>query len=371
MPATKPIQIATLLACILCLACSGCSSLGLSCFPSGHFLTDKAEAVLNQSPQVGQSVVPRELDLGVVPVHYLQPGDALLIEPVELDSEIQIPGDQRVMADGSIDLGKYGRVLVAGLTLEMTENLIRRTIVDTDRDNQDAGERKKDRASVNVRLLEPVTRYYVLGEVHSPGSYPLTGNETVLDGILTAGGLTSSAAPCKILLARPTQPCSCRVTLPVCYREITQLGDTTTNYQLQPGDRIFVATRSWCEELKFWQATKTCPRCCGKQTACADPAIVSQINPMGRLGTTSAPIDTAAESTASLDGITIETNDPLMDFELDTASSNGLIQEASPIETKTGERATETSVPDRLPSTADGELDFSAPPTPQRFEPFE
>ena len=38
---------------------------------------------------------------------------------------------------------------------------------------------------------------------------------------------------------RPTPPRSCRVVLPICYRQITQLGDTSTNYQIKPGDRIY------------------------------------------------------------------------------------------------------------------------------------
>lgn len=254
-----------ILAC-LPLVLTGCSSLGLSCFPTGHFLTEQSEEVLNRSPRIAE--LPRELQLGVVPAHYLQPGDVLLVEPTDLESDVRIPADQQVMADGSVDLGGFGRVMVAGLTLEASETLMERTI-------EDSGHKP---TRINVRLLEPIDRFYVLGEVNSPGSYPLSGHESVLDGILAAGGLTSAAAPCKILLARPTLPGSCRVTLPICYREITQLGDTSTNYQLQPGDRIFVATRSWCEELKFWEANKTCERCCGCQSACPDPQFASPGN---------------------------------------------------------------------------------------------
>jgi len=97
----------------------------------------------------------------------------------------------------------------------------------------------------------------------------------VLDGIMAAGGLTSRASACDMLLARPTDPPSCRVTLPVCYRAITQLGDTTTNYQLRPGDRIFVARQSTFEELHFWRGSTTCPRCCDRQRACRDPSIAT------------------------------------------------------------------------------------------------
>src|SRR5690606_19348356 len=64
---------------------------------------------------------------------------------------------------------------------------------------------------------------------------------------------------------------SCRVTLPSCYRARTQLGDTTTNYQLQPGDRVYVATRTLGEGLAFWRARKTCDRCNGLQCPCPEP----------------------------------------------------------------------------------------------------
>ena len=50
-------------------------------------------------------------------------------------------------------------------------------------------------------------------------------------------------------MSRPTSPDSCRLVLPICYLEIVQHGDTTTNYQLAPGDRIFVPSRSPWEQM--------------------------------------------------------------------------------------------------------------------------
>lgn len=252
----------------LFICTSGCSSLGLSLYPTGHFLTNQADDVLDNAPRAGN--LPRELAATVLPAHYLQPGDVLLIEPVEIDSDIRFPADQRVLADGTVDLAGYGRVVVAGLTLENAEQLIEGTIAAIE----------EDPIAVNVQLLENVHRFYVLGEVASPGSYPLIGFETVLDGIVAAGGLTEDSAPCKILLSRPTPPPSCRVVLPICYREITQLGDTTTNYQLQPGDRIYVASRGCLDELFFWRANRTCDRCRGCQVPCRDPSIAMFSNPL-------------------------------------------------------------------------------------------
>jgi hypothetical protein len=99
----------------------------------------------------------------------------------------------------------------------------------------------------------------------------LIGRETVLDGLMAAGGLSDSASEGKIILSRPTAPRSCRVVLPICYDHIVQLGDTTTNYQLQPGDRIYVGTRTFCEAVRFWQSgTPTCPDC--STGGCSDPS---------------------------------------------------------------------------------------------------
>lgn len=269
-----------LLATSLLVAAVGCSSTGFSFSPPRHLLTDQAEAVVSRAPR--HVDLPRELNETVLVAHYLQPGDVLIVEPVELDSPVRFPADQKVLADGTIDLGGYGRVIVAGLTLEAAESAIEKTI-----DDRDAKP-----AQVNVRLLDSVHRFYVLGEVASPGSYPFVGNEKVLDAIMAAGGLTSQADQCRIILARPTPPPSCRVALPICYREITQLGDTTTNYQLQPGDRIYVASRRLCDDLKFWKAGETCDRCCGCQSQCPDPLVATFRNPIASVLPAAPPLPT-------------------------------------------------------------------------------
>ncbi len=337
----------------LLLSLTGCSSLGLSLFPTGHFLTKQAEDILARSPRTVD--LPRELSMGVEPIHHLQPGDVLLIEPVELDSDVRIPADQKVLTDGSVDLGKYGRVIIAGLTVEGSEALIEQTILES-------GE---EATQINVRMLDPIHRYYVLGEVNSPGSYPLEGFESVLDGILAAGGLTSAASPCKILLARPTSPDSCRVTLPVCYREITQLGDTSTNYQLRPGDRILVSTRSCCEEMMFWQATKTCDRCCRCQTACVDPNMIAPVNPMARVARSIMPVTSSPTNSSSTVETTLRstTTSPVVSAE--TSPSD-----LPPFTSKSGQAERPKRIaPERMPTPLDGELDFDNEPL-NRFEPM-
>ena len=258
---------------LIALACvaliSGCSSTtGLTLWPSQFPLLPQAKEYSNVAAL--PSNLPIEKCKTVLPNYFVEPGDDLLIEPVDLSADLRLPPDQRVLVDGTIDLGEYGRLIVAGMTLEQIEDAVMVRIESL----------TTKRHAINVRLLEAnASLVYVLGEVGSPAAYPLVGRETVLDAILQAGGLTSRASPCDIVLVRPTNPCDCRVVLPVCYRQITQMGDTTTNYQLQPGDRIYVGGRSFCQEIQFWKINQTCERCCNSRCAERDPRRANYLNP--------------------------------------------------------------------------------------------
>jgi protein involved in polysaccharide export with SLBB domain len=243
------------LAALLLTGCTA-GSTTYTLFPEGHRLIDQAKAVRQTSTE--PLPVPRELDKRVAPPYTVEPGDVLLVQPADLDSPVRIPGDQPVLPDGTIQLGKYGQLVVAGRTVAAIETAARALI----------RAQTKDAGPITVRVVTRVSKvYYVLGEVNAPGSFILTGRETVLDGILTAGGLNGRASRKNIILVRPTPPGSCRVVLPVCYNEIVQVGDTTTNYQLANGDRIYVPTRT-CSEDSFFHRDKTCPPCGGPQSPC-------------------------------------------------------------------------------------------------------
>jgi polysaccharide biosynthesis/export protein len=251
------------------LASTGCSSAtGFTLWPNQFPLLPQAKDFASRAAL--PTSLPIENCKTVLPAYFVEPGDSLLIEPIDFAADLRLPADQRVLLDGTIDLGEFGRVVVAGMTVEQIEEVVETRVATV----------LNRRHPVNVRLLEPNgARYYVLGEVGSPAAYPLVGRETVLDAIVTAGGLTSRAAPCDIILVRPTGPCECRVVLPVCYRELTQLGDTTTNYQLQPGDRIVVGSRSFCDELRFWRSNRGCERCLMTNCTERDPRRANYLNP--------------------------------------------------------------------------------------------
>lgn len=238
------------------LGCSSSSGNFLGLAPTGHRLIPEAKALRSAYPD--PLPLPRELDKHVAVPYVIEPGDVLLVQPVNLDSPVRLPGDQTVLPDGTIELGRYGLLQVAGKTLPQIEADARLQVEAV----------TKDAGPITVRLVTRVSKvYYVLGEVNAPGAFPLQGRETVLDAILAAGGLNDKASRKFITLSRPTHPDGCRVVLPVCYNEIVQLGDTATNYQIAAGDRIYVPTRGH----EDCGRKKVCPPCGRPQVPCPPP----------------------------------------------------------------------------------------------------
>lgn len=251
---------ATLAGCLALLAGTGCSTVGstLGVSPPQYPLLDEAKAFRTIYPAPDG---PRELAKSLQPTYVVEPGDVLLVQPVELDAPIRLAADQTVLPDGTIDLGRFGRPVVAGKTVPQIEVEVQQLVTAGLKD-------KTEPVTVAVRLINRVSKvFYVLGEVNAPGAFPLSGRETALDAIVIAGGLTRKAKEDMIILSRPSTPESCRTVLPVCYPQIVQLGDTTTNYQLQAGDRIFVPSRGVLDDL-FGRRKQGCPPCNAPQVSC-------------------------------------------------------------------------------------------------------
>jgi len=108
---------------------------------------------------------------------------------------------------------------------------------------------KQNRISVRLTNWDS-KKIYVLGVVNSPGSFLFKGNETVLDAIIEAGGMGNKANRHNIIVSRPSSCGDCRTVMKVCYDQIVQLGDASTNYQLMPGDRVFVPSLTFMDEWR-------------------------------------------------------------------------------------------------------------------------
>src|SRR5262249_16546471 len=173
-PARRGLGWVLRLSILLVTGCSLSPGNTLTFFPEQHRLTDSAKVLRAAATEPVN--LPRELNKGLMPSYVVEPGDVLLVQSLDLDSPVRLPGDQPVLADGTIDLGRYGRLVVAGKTLEEIEAAVLAAV---------KAKEKGDVGAINVRLVVRQSKvYYVLGEVRTPGAYPLNGRETVLDAIL-------------------------------------------------------------------------------------------------------------------------------------------------------------------------------------------
>ncbi|QDT62900.1 polysaccharide biosynthesis/export family protein [Calycomorphotria hydatis] len=173
--------------------------------------------------------------------------DAGLVNPkvsvslADLAGKQQISGEHLIRPDGSVSLGIYGSVPVAGRTL----NEVKAAIESHLSQYLTNPEISVDVLAYNSKVIYVITDGGGFGETVI--RLPVTGNETVLDAISQVQGLSSVSSK-KIWVARPA-PSGAEVAqvLDVDWRGITRDGITTTNYQLFPGDRIFIKSDTLIE----------------------------------------------------------------------------------------------------------------------------
>jgi polysaccharide export outer membrane protein len=147
----------------------------------------------------------------------------------------QIAGEHLVGPDGTVNLGTYGRVFVTGATVDQARRAIEAHLAQF-----------LDRPQISLDIAGYNSKsYYIITEGAGFGDgvnrFPVTGNETVLDAISHINGLSQVSSK-KIWIARPAPgEIGCDQVLPVDWVAITKGGSTVTNYQIMPGDRIFIA----------------------------------------------------------------------------------------------------------------------------------
>jgi polysaccharide export outer membrane protein len=154
---------------------------------------------------------------------------------VQFRGSQQTRGEHLVRPDGTISLGSYGAVYLAGFTIEEAKCAIEAHLSQWLLDP----EISLDILAYNSKVYYVITNRAGCGE--QVLRFPSTGNETVLDAISQVHGLPAVASRCRIWIARPA-PCSspCYQVLPVDWRAISEGGSICTNYQVFPGDRIYV-----------------------------------------------------------------------------------------------------------------------------------
>ncbi len=150
----------------------------------------------------------------------------------------QIRGEHLVRPDGTVSLGTYGSVYVTGLTLDQAKAAVEQHL---------SKYLYRPEVSIDVAAYNSKI-YYVITDGAGSGEQvvrlPITGNETVLDAVSNIGGLSPVASKKRIWVSRPAPAgCGPDQILPVDWVNVTQRGETATNYQVLPGDRVYVMSQ--------------------------------------------------------------------------------------------------------------------------------
>jgi len=154
--------------------------------------------------------------------------------------QADLSGKFTVEADGSFTFPLIGRIMAAGLTLRDLEGELRKRLAD--------GYFKNPQVSVAVEQYRS-QQIFVIGEVRSPGAYPLTGDMTLIEALARAGSTTVDAGGEAVIVKAPAGSPATAPLLPnqqdssevirVNIRDL-QGGQLSQNVALNDGDTIFV-----------------------------------------------------------------------------------------------------------------------------------
>jgi polysaccharide export outer membrane protein len=156
---------------------------------------------------------------------------------VELDETRglqQVRGEHLVRPDGTINLGIYGVVYVCGLTEKQAKAKVEEQLSEL----LFKPEVLLEVVGFNSRIFYIITD--VPGSGESIARLPVTGNDTVLTAMAQTGAFPAVSSRLRVWISRPAPGGKDQI-LPVYWRDITRRGRTETNYQLLPGDRLFLA----------------------------------------------------------------------------------------------------------------------------------
>jgi len=161
------------------------------------------------------------------PINYyvLSPNDVL---EIMLWGYPELTRTAVVQPDGMISLPLGGQINAAGKTLEELRTGIvkelKKTLTALE-DNQ-----------VSVAIISfGAFNISVLGEVNSPGLYPISGKVDVLKAISVASGLTDEAGLKNAMIIRENQEIT-----PVDLEKLFYQNDLSQNYELNSGDSLYI-----------------------------------------------------------------------------------------------------------------------------------
>jgi polysaccharide export outer membrane protein len=156
--------------------------------------------------------------------YVIGPGDLL---EIVVWKEPTLSGPVKVRPDGFVTLALVNEVRAAGLTTAQLRKTLEQKYADF-----------VSSPFVTIRVTNITSsEIFVIGQVAKPAPYPASGNDTVLQMLSRAGGLTLFANPHNIKVARREGN---QVTEYVVDYDAILNGDLKQDIVLRPGDRIIV-----------------------------------------------------------------------------------------------------------------------------------
>ena len=207
--------------------------------PIGGYFLVEAEGIVSLGPQydpirvVGMTIDEATVEITrKLQVILKQPG--VTVQLARSAGIQQVNGIYPVQPDGMVNLGAYGHIYVSGKTVAEASTAVEKQLTEY-----------FDSPEVTVDVMQYNSKNYfiIIAGAESGESilrFPITGNETVLDAISNINGLPYVSSK-TMWVARPGPgEMTCQDILPVNYTAIARGGVTDTNYQLLPGDRLYV-----------------------------------------------------------------------------------------------------------------------------------
>ncbi len=182
------------------------------------------------------SVVAAQPQVAVATDFVIGAQDVLTITSYD---QADMSGKFTVEADGTFTFPMIGRVKAGGLTLRGLEAAIKTQL-------KDEGYFRNPQITVAVDTYKS-QKVFIVGEVRTPGTYPLSGNMNLVEALARAGSTLPTASGEAVIVhagenaSGPTMPANddTKELVRVNLRELEK-GTVTSNAALRDGDTVFV-----------------------------------------------------------------------------------------------------------------------------------
>ncbi|UCF14321.1 MAG: polysaccharide biosynthesis/export family protein [Phycisphaerales bacterium] len=176
-------------------------------------------------------MMPQKVDVST-DTYILQPPDDIEVHCSSVP-EINLM-TQQIRPDGKVSFEAIGEIDAAGKTPAQVANILRAKVLEL---YQIEGDHPIDVRVVGFRSK----RYYVFGQVGSPGAQVYSGRDTVMGALALAGGPTVLAWVERIQVIRPSHDENVKAKIfEINFDRMAAHGEASKDVLLQEGDVIYV-----------------------------------------------------------------------------------------------------------------------------------